>query len=1198
MALDHNDLLAAMQSTALQAGGRDLKETTGGPRTSAQPALLASDESSSLDDGRPRARSRKPPPESIGRYRILSLLGEGAFGAVFLAHDDLLQRKVAIKASRPGRLKTLAETESFLREARLAAQLRHPALIEVFDVGRDEDLGCYIVMEYVAGRTLSEVAQAAPLACWRSAAWIATVADAVHCAHKIGLIHCDLKPANILLDRNEQPHVADFGLAISELDQRTREGLVGGSPAYMAPEQIRGEAHRFDGRTDLWALGAILYELLTGRKPFSGSGFSEIFDEILHREPKPPRQIDDTIPIELEWICLKCLSKEVRERYTTGFDLAVDLRQAISNVGGDDALRGPISQSATEGDKGRSPAARKHLSPLERSSRSNLPPEPLNDLIGREREVAHVMALLAEPNTRLLTLLGPGGMGKSRLALQVAHQLSGERPGGCWFAELSECRTATDVAYAVARALQAPLSDAEPPELAVAHVLQFRKPLLLVLDNFEQVVSAAQSTIGQWGQLAPDIQFLVTSRIALGLNGERTFELEPLALPSPDASLASSDLEQIPSIRLFCERARAANERFQGNELDLPAIAAICAQLDGIPLALELAAARIKVLTPSEIVQRLERKFELLQSSRRDVATRQQTLSGAIDWSFDLLCDWERHAFMQICAFRGGFDWDAAEAVIDLSPFSHAPTTLDVVQSLRDKSLLIRQETSFGTRFGIYQSIREYGDLRSEREIGTAERASLHRRLASHFIARTESWNGKIDTANGIEALARLEPEIENIFAVQDHSLKTGDAQTAARAILAIDRAIAIRGPAGQRLPRLERSLAALGADSSPLAATLLVAASEAAQASGDWDRAEQLADRAVNATRSLQQPALGSAALRQQAEIHRQRGAPDVALVLLASAEELSRSVSDPRGVAACLVARGFVLWQQGNSDLALELITESERICHSLGAKLDAIPIARRKGHVMTQQGNTFQALRCYAEAEAIAREFGDDRSLRLAVGDRANVLAIQGDFSGALDCYHEAEALARRLGDKRGLAVTIGNRGILLADQGQPAAALQCYVQAEALNREMQSRYGIAVNLGNRGVALDDLGRYDEALACLSAARAMNEQTGNKFLLALNRGDLAAVFQHQGYHAKAQVELSAALELLEAVHSRSVEAFVYDALLSAVERCLGNRAQSEWWAGKALELAAELHLTDSHPKLKARNYLAALRASHSAQ
>ncbi len=266
-----------------------------------------------------------PIPAQLGRYAVTSLLGRGGFGVVYLAHDGELSRRVAIKVPRPEFLRSPAQVESFLNEARIAAGLHHPAIVGVHDIGRLGENEVYVVFEYVEGRDLSEILETERLSPSRIAGLMIPVAEAAHHAHRAGLVHRDLKPSNILIDEDGKPHITDFGLAVREELQDLRTGEIAGTPHYMAPEQVRGETHRLDGRTDVWALGVILYLSLLGRQPFSGRDPSEIFDEILHRDPKPPRQLNDRVPRELERICLKCLSKRMADRYETAGDFADDL---------------------------------------------------------------------------------------------------------------------------------------------------------------------------------------------------------------------------------------------------------------------------------------------------------------------------------------------------------------------------------------------------------------------------------------------------------------------------------------------------------------------------------------------------------------------------------------------------------------------------------------------------------------------------------------------------------------------------------------------------------------------------------------------------------------------------------------------------------------------------------------------------------
>ncbi len=266
-------------------------------------------------------------PARLGRYIPTAVLGSGGFGTVYLALDEELDRQVAIKVPRTEVIAAGGELESLLREARLAANLRHPAIVRVLDISPQGEEPLYVVLEFIDGRTLGDLLQNDRPTTQRLVEIVARVCEAIDYAHNAGLVHRDLKPANILIDARGDPFVADFGLAINEDLERLKRGEIAGTPRYMAPEQVRGETHRLDGRTDLWAIGVILYIGLTGRPPFVSRDRDEVFDEILNRDPKPPRLFAGSdVPRELERICLKCLAKRMGDRYQTAADLVEDLK--------------------------------------------------------------------------------------------------------------------------------------------------------------------------------------------------------------------------------------------------------------------------------------------------------------------------------------------------------------------------------------------------------------------------------------------------------------------------------------------------------------------------------------------------------------------------------------------------------------------------------------------------------------------------------------------------------------------------------------------------------------------------------------------------------------------------------------------------------------------------------------------------------
>jgi len=269
-------------------------------------------------------------PQRIGRYRIERSLGKGSFGVVYLGHDEQLDRLVAIKMPYRTLVSHAGDAETYRTEARTVANLDHPHIVPVYDVGGTENCPCFIVSKFIEGRTLAQKIKDERPSVNETVELVATIAEALHYAHTKGIVHRDIKPGNILIDRDGKPFVVDFGLALKE-EEVGQGPRLAGTAAYMSPEQARGEGHRVDGRSDIFSLSIVFYELLTGRRPFKGDSKEEVREQIIDFEPRPPRQLHDAIPKEVERICLKALAKRASERYLTAKDMSEDLRLFLAD---------------------------------------------------------------------------------------------------------------------------------------------------------------------------------------------------------------------------------------------------------------------------------------------------------------------------------------------------------------------------------------------------------------------------------------------------------------------------------------------------------------------------------------------------------------------------------------------------------------------------------------------------------------------------------------------------------------------------------------------------------------------------------------------------------------------------------------------------------------------------------------------------
>ncbi len=605
---------------------------------------------------------------SLGHYQILKQIGAGGMGEVYLAEDSRLRRKIALKVLPENIAQDKERLRRFEQEAFAASALNHPNILTIYEFGADADTH-FLAAEFVEGETLRErIEQFAPLGRREVLDIAAQIAAALNAAHVAGIVHRDIKPDNVMIRPDGLIKILDFGIAkLTEIKSisidaeaataigiKTNVGMIIGTANYMSPEQARGQA--VDARSDIFSFGIVLYEMLAGRKAFAGESAMDVISAILTKEPAPLDEGETSL--ELRRIIEKCLRKERDERYESAKDLLADLKKLWKQREFETQLEQIPAEKQTEFE----------TQIFEAKSTEETPPVAPNNLtgslspiVGREKEITEITELLKRDDVRLVTMTGVGGTGKTRLAKAVAQALLTDFTDGVFFIELAAVTNPELVALTIAQ----PLGFKEVGGKPILEILKDNlrdKQVLIVVDNFEQVVDAAPQ-IAELGA-AGELRILITSRVLLRLSREIEYAVPPLAVPSDVSQVLFDELSNYEAVKLFIERARQSKPNFDLTDENAHIVAEICARLDGLPLAIELAAVRVKILSPQAILTKLENRLKLLTGGARDLPARQQTMRGAVEWSYDLLNEDEKILFRRLAVFAGGFTFEAAESVV------------------------------------------------------------------------------------------------------------------------------------------------------------------------------------------------------------------------------------------------------------------------------------------------------------------------------------------------------------------------------------------------------------------------------------------------------------------------------------------------------------------------------------------------------
>ncbi|MDQ1387380.1 MAG: hypothetical protein QOF56_834 [Acidobacteriaceae bacterium] len=978
----------------------------------------------------PSSRSLKSGAK-LGRYEIIELLGAGGMGEVYRARDTMLNRVVAIKILSSSFSADSSRLLRFEQEARSASALNHPNIVTIYELGREESRH-YIAMELIEGATVRELFLSDSLPMRKTIEIAAQVADGLTKAHEAGITHRDLKPENLMVSKDGFVKILDFGLAKLNPPSRERadvntasltsSGQVLGTVGYMSPEQVEGK--RLDFRSDQFSFGLVLYEMLTGKRAFQRRTSAETMVAILREQAEPIPAQNRDVPAPLYWAVERCLAKDPDKRYVSTRELARELA----------AIRERFSEKPTL--------------PVE-ARLANLPVQRTG-FVGRDKEVEAAKELLLREGVRLVTVTGPGGIGKTRLALQVASGLAEQFSGGIHFVPLSPLNDPALIPSVIVQSLGIRETGRQSSLEILSENLESssRAPMLLVLDNFEHLVAAAP-LVADLLVMGPHLKILVTSRAVLHVYGEHEFPLPPLALPDP-RSLPSLDvLSQYPAIALFVQRAVAAKPDFELNRENSAAVAEICARLDGLPLAIELAAARIKVLSPSSMQRRLASRLQLLTGGARDLPQRQQTLRAAMDWSYDLLSAAEQKLFRRLSVFVGGCNLEGVEAVCDTKGDLDLDL-LDGMASMVDKSLMQQiQEASGESRFVMLETVREYALDRLE---AGSEHSITKRAHAAYCLVLAEEGAAEQGGMEGAEWMARCALEHDNFRAALEWLTETGSAEWGLRLGTALFRFWEMREFLTEGRDRLGKLLKLPGAANPTKArAHALFAAGVLTLEQGDYASADALI------TESL----------------------------------EITRRLGDKQGVAVSLNALGVNARDRGDVQLAHSLFEESLVLWRELGDQKAVARALSNLANVVKLQKDYARACSLYAECLSIFQELEDRTGTAWSMNYQGDVAREQGDSAKARNLYEQSLKIFRELGDPWGIAGTLADLGTLAREQ-------QDYQTARALHRESISIFQSLDH--KRGIA-----RLLECFACSAAVRLEAERS-------LRLAGAAAALRHE--------------------------------------------------------------------------------------
>ncbi|MFF0633477.1 protein kinase [Nocardia sp. NPDC004151] len=933
-------------------------------------------------------------------------IGRGGFGVVYRCTQEELDRSVAVKV-----LTSDLDARSrarFFREQRAMGRLTgHPNIVTMLQAGATANGHPFLVMPYhPLGSLDARIRDQGPMPVEAVLSIGVKIAGALESAHRLGILHRDVKPGNILLTDYGEPALTDFGIARITGGFRTETGAVTGSPAFTAPEVLEGDAPT--PAADVYGLGATLFCALTGHAAFERRSGENVVTQFLRITTQPvPDLREHGIAEDIAALMAAAMSRDPAER-PSAQAMGEAIRQAQRHHGyAVEEMALQVEPAHERGDSGRVASGWRAPRSAPSQGAGDLPPE-LTSFVDRRTEVTEVRNLLS--SARLVTLTGIGGVGKTRLALRSAATVRREFGDGVWLVELADVSDPALLVEVVAVALGLRDDLARPLPQVVLEFLADRESLL-VLDNCEHLTEAVSRLADTWLRACANLRILATSREPLDVGGEVVLRVPPLPVPDPEREPSLRELPRYDAVTLFADRATAAVPGMQLSDGDKATVGRICARLEGLPLAIELAAARVRTMSPEQILGRLDDRYALLTRANRSAPTRQQTLRWCVDWSYRLCSSVEQRLWARLSVFAGGFELDAAEQIC--GPDLDTEGVLDVLSSLVDKSILIRVETQGVVRLRMLETVRDYGQQKLQ-EIG--EYADLCRRHRDWYQDLALTADDQWISDQQPYWIARLDRELPNLRAALEYCLAEDTDQAAATALrttAALAGFWTFRGLYSEGRHWIECALAHPARQSTPDRVKALHAGCAMVVMRGDVPAAAALVEEGRLLAKQDPTPMTQALIDSSDGGVAFYRGDLALATSRLERAVEMLDSVRPGFAYFASLLALGLAHGLAGNTQQAADSYRRLISIAEARGEILFRSTAYYGLGTIAWQQGDRSQAIELLEKALTVNRRIGSPPIAAVSLEALAWAACADGDAERAAVLMGAAQELDRSLG-----------------------------------------------------------------------------------------------------------------------------------------------------------------------------------------